>query len=213
MTKWHKYRDIKPNIKSIIKSKENSRDIVNKRKVKTHSERLLLLLNNADENKLSNEELLNRYKDFSTLHKSLWIPIELSYDNTLTRDKNTTSDSNLESDLNLENKIKELSVVIQNDEILWMYIAIDENDEIEFKARVVDIILDDAKSTTPGKAITISNDLDCRSNMWVKVDSIKKCVGVTKSGLQIIASKTNLKEVMLKSQSRFFIVEKPKKWK
>lgn len=209
MTKWHKYRDIKPNIKSIIKSKKNSHDVINERKVKTHSERLFLMLNNADESKLSSEEILNRYKDFSIVHKSLWIPIDLSYDNAITRDMTTINKSTI------ENKIKEMSVVVQNDEILWMYIAIDEkvleNDEIQCKAKVVDIILGDAKSTTPDKTLTIASDLDRRSNMWVKVDKIKKCGGVTTDRLQVLGSKTNLKEVILKSQIRFFIVEKPKK--
>jgi len=219
MTKWHKYRDIKPNIKSIMKSKENSHNSINERKVKTRSERLFLILNNDDENKKSSEEILNRYKDFSTQHKSIWIPIDLPYENELTRDMSTRNDLNLEKELNVDKKIEELivrlSVAVKNHEILWMYIDIDkkvlEDDEIQSKAKVIDIKLSGVSITTPDKKLTIASDQDHRSNMWVKVSTIKKCGGVRRRGLQIIASEINLKEVMLKSQSRFYIVEKTKK--
>ncbi|MGB3366614.1 MAG: hypothetical protein WBA54_03920 [Acidaminobacteraceae bacterium] len=219
MTKWHKYRDLKPNIKSIIKSKENSQEIVNDRKVKTHNERLLFILNNDDKNKLSSEEILNRYKEFSTLHRSLWIPIDLAYENEIARDSRARDDFNLELKLILVGKIKDLierlSVVVTSDEILWMYITrIEEvlkNDEIECKAKVLDIILSDVYITTPDKTLTIENDLDHQSNMWLKLAIIKKCGGVRTDNLKVVASGRTVKDMISQSQSRFYFVEKIKK--
>lgn len=210
MTKWHKYRDFKPNIKSIIKSKDNSHDTIKARRANASSKRIFLLIGDLSKESLTSQELLERYIEFSKEHDYIWIPIDL-FDQKSNQNLKTANAINNTRDT-LISELKELKKSIKENETLWIYFATNKSiklsDKIEVKAKVDEILILENNINTPKEELTIQENQNSKSKVWLKLKAIKNCSGIFINNFKEIDSQNSIREELVKSNTNIMIIEK-----
>lgn len=193
MTKWHKYRDIKPSIKIIISNKERSSKKISSRKSNTYKKRFFIKLCDDNKNKITSQMILDEYKIHSNDKVSFWIPLYKLY----------KTDDYCDDISDIKNALLDAYTV-------WLYIATDEciGANIKSKAKVIDINTKVEDISSEDLNIGYTENLANEITLWLKIQNIRNCGGLTTDHLHIANSKKPLKDMMLKGMCFSAIVEK-----
>ena len=202
MTKWYKYRDLKPSVKDILKNKEKSSESIIKSRIKISDEKLILVFRTSTY--YAREELDSlpkKYADFSRINDKVCLPLHIGDDI-----------ENHNYMLGIENSLK--AVKKAHDKInIWVYITIYEEMSKElkvmYKARLMDFKVFEEASTSLDIARTIDRQKDLKSKAWIVLSSFRRLSGLDINKLELIEDqKSNLKEKVIHSDRCVFMVRR-----
>lgn len=139
------------------------------------------------------EQTMGIYKNFCKSHSSVWF-----------------STDSLHGGMSLK-KVLEFNNVIKQGNNVEIYFAIGNvgggNNDIEYKANVLNIVSKKCKIPTPDRLLTPNEYIDEKKYIWIEVNNIQK-TSLRKNNFIVISSGNILTKSIKKSQYHFGYIQK-----
>ena len=197
---WYKYQNLDPSIRGMIMQKEKNQ-AMNER---TYSENvikqdiyptaIIMRLGHSSSNQYNGKDTLKIYCDFCNKNHSVWF-----------------STNSLASGMS-EKKRSEFIGEIKNGNSVEMYFAIGRNsggnNDIQYKAEVLDIKTDGDGIPSPEKTLTPDEWKNDKNKIWIKIKHLSPFTKLTTKDFVVVSSKKVLADSIAHSQYHFGYIKK-----
>lgn len=198
---WNKYKNLDPGVRETIRQKEKSQTInersssENAVKQDIYPTSIFMRLGHSSSNQYNGKDTIKIYRSFCNQNHSVWF-----------------STDSLAKGM-AKGKISEFNRAIEDGLILEIYFAIGKNsggdNEIEYKAQVVDIKSDPDGINSPEKSLTPTEWCEDRNKIWIKLQKLRPCNNyLTVDDFIVVSSGNVLSTVIANSQYQFGYIKR-----
>ncbi|SDL23767.1 hypothetical protein [Natronincola ferrireducens] len=190
---WHKYRNLNSNTRAILLNKEKTTYNNSSARV-VYPISIFMKLGHSSNNKYDGVETIKIYKQFCRDNGTVWFSTDSLSRGMAVKRRNEFIDA------------------IKRNEVVEIYFAIGRNsggsNEIEYKAKVLDIYTDAEGINSPEKQLTPLEWRENKNKIWIKISSLNICNYRKTKDFIVSSSNKILSDSIAKSQYNFGYIER-----
>lgn len=197
---WNKYKDLNPAVREQIRQKEKSQSLDDRTQPsksvqqEIYPKAIFMRLGHASGNQYNGTDTIEIYKEFCNKSHCVWFST-----NSLNRGMSKI-------------KLKEFHEAINNGLCVEIYFAIGKtsggNNDIQYKAEVIDIKSDPEGLYSPEKGLTPVEWQELNNKIWIKIQKIRHCFNLSVNDFVVVSSGNILGQAIAKSQYQFGYIER-----